>query len=224
MDITTKGFECTEKCEYVDMDSKWFSIVHNMARCVISKNNFDQRMVTRCASHMQFHICGGQHCVITEDGICLYTKHNSATNFKGVATHNFGFPDRTCDADALDSGVKRKATEAFGIMEYESFLHNVLKYTTSENDEIDSHMQSVIAKSYKCMVWNLENLHKTVDCDTWMGSTIQVLRSVKGMDAIPNLKSSSDVKGIVVDLVKGIEPPKQLWWTKKACITKQWKM
>lgn len=228
---------CSRTCKYewLNPNSKLFCIMKNLTECVNAKDTFAS--IFACPVHYQVHICtGGESCILTEDGTCCYT----GNTFDGlVRTDAFGVdgvPDFCSNVLALgNSGpsAKSKPAPVTDIMDQDSFIasvHQGLMYAGresaihSENESLSSYMRELLAKIHAVMSYNC-TIPKTANvtpCNVWVNSTTQVLRKLQGKDLIPNITSKPEVKGIVLQTLLSLKPPKQTWWAKKSFITKQW--
>lgn len=230
-----------------------FCILRNMARCVNSQNEFEMDAVAICPVHYFVHICkGGETCYLTNEGTCIYTNKSFDGLARTQSLTVEGSPDAFSNADALtnyNQSVKRKAQEMDGpdakrrknslatdSMDLETFINNVhrgLMHVEKDEKEISTeeepqtyHINSVLANIHTIMGYNkkMKNSSNVMPCKLWVQSTIQALRAVQGKSLIPNMTSIPSVKAIVLDTIRSMEAPKQLWYTKKACITRQWQL
>jgi hypothetical protein len=210
----------------------------NMARCVNAQDEFDLNTVATCPLHYTVHICrGGESCDLTEDGTCCYTNKS----FDGIAmTRAFtveGLSDSSSNAVALTNsgrGVKRKASPVTDIMDLDTFTTNVhqgLMYVKEavgprslEEEPLTDYTRSLFAKIHAVMTYNnmIQKTGNVTACNSWVESTIQVLRGAQGKSLIPNMTSTPAVKAIVIETMNTMMPSKQMWWAKRPCITRQW--
>jgi len=241
---------CNNKCKYDWLNQKTsvFQVMKNMTRCVDAEEDFDTGLVTICPLHHQIHMCrGGQTCNILEDGTCSYTNKS----FEGLATTQAltgeGLSDLSANAlGNFHQGIKRKA-EPVGKDEYTkanaqhtkymdldvfiSSVHRGLAYDkdnelTSVDEPLSYYMKTLLEQIYAIMSYNdkIVTVDPITPCQAWVESTVQVLRAVQGKDLIPKITSIPTIKAIVLHALSSMETSEQMWWAKRPCIRRQWKM
>jgi hypothetical protein len=163
------------------------------------------------------------------------------------------FSSNTVALDTHRRGVKRKSSFSVDqkvakgkittdFMDLETFIANVheglvyvKKDTVTEEPVMEEpvtekplteYMRALLTKIHHIMTYNstIKRTAQVTSCDGWVNSTIQVLRSVQGKHLLPNITSTPTAKAIVVEALHTMKVPKQLWWEKKPCITRQWQL
>jgi hypothetical protein len=228
----------------LEPDTKLFRTMRNLVGCVNAQEEFSLNTVAACQVCYHVHICkGGESCDLTDDGTCCYTNKS----FDGLArTHALtmeGLPDSASNAITLTNSRKsvrkRKRVSAIDGMDLEAFtsgVHKGFMYVEGvdkatppiplEEGPLAAHIRTLCGKVHEVMAYNsrIKKTRHITGYSAWVDSTIQVLRVAHGKSLIPNMASTPSVKAIVVEIMSAVESHKKMWWAKRPCITRQWKL